>query len=102
MPPLTVGRDGESYSVVDGHHRYEAAVLGGLTEVRCEIIPGGRSDAILAAAAANATHGLRRSNADKVRAVQMVLGETAAADWSDRQIARHCGVSQPLVSKLRG
>jgi hypothetical protein len=66
--------------------------------------------------AANATHGLRRTNEDKRRAVTTLLNDIAPtcekghvcpqenrcwATWSDREIARQSNVSQPFVSALR-
>lgn len=48
---------------------------------------------------ANPERGLRRTNADKRRAVTAMV--KARSGWSDRDIAKHVGVSQPLVSKLR-
>jgi hypothetical protein len=65
------------------------------------IQPGTRRDAILHAAGANADHGLRRSNDDKRRAVQMLLQDEEWGRWSDREIARRCKVSHPLAAKLR-
>lgn len=42
-----------------------------------------------------------RSAADKRRAVMTLLGDPESRQWSDREIARRCQVSQPFVSKLR-
>ncbi len=53
----------------------------------------------MAAAAANAAHGLKRSNADKRRAVEVVLKRKP--EWSDRQIGEHVGVGHQLVSEVR-
>jgi len=50
---------------------------------------------------ANATHGLRRTNQDKRRAVELLLNDPEWSGWSDHEIARACGVTQPFVSKLR-
>ena len=69
---------------------------------------GGLRDAILHSVGANATHGLRRTNADKRRAVTILLeDELVSTDpetgspWSNREIARRCAVDEWLVRKLR-
>lgn len=59
-------------------------------------------DAILWSCGANATHGVRRTNEDKRRAVMKLLNDP---EWSesmpDREIARICGVDNAFVGKLR-
>jgi hypothetical protein len=70
--------------------------------VNCILYSGTRDEALLAAATANRKHdqsGLRRTNADKRRAVEFVLRNRG--DWSDRRIADHVGVSHPLVASVR-
>jgi hypothetical protein len=62
---------------------------------------GGRRDAILFAVGANATHGLRRTNADKRRAVLTLLHDPEWRQWSDSEIAHKCRVSRPLVAEMR-
>jgi ParB-like chromosome segregation protein Spo0J len=101
FPCVVVFFDGKDYWLADGFHRVAAAKKVGRTEVGCEVRPGTRRDAVLFGAGANATHGLRRTNEDKRRAVTVLLQDQEWAQWSDREIARHCGVSQPFVSKLR-
>lgn len=44
---------------------------------------------------------MRRTNADKRRAVLRLLDDAEWAVWSDREIARRCGVAHPFVAKLR-
>jgi hypothetical protein len=55
--------------------------------------------ALQQALAANQTHGLMRTNADKKRAVSLAF--EAWPDWSDREIARLTGTSHTFVSNLR-
>jgi hypothetical protein len=69
--------------------------------VRVEVWPGTLRDAILFAAGANDRHGLRRSREDKRRAVETLLADAEWAAWSDREIARRCAVSHPLVAAVR-
>ena len=42
-----------------------------------------------------------RTNADKRRAVSMLLEDEEWAAWSDREIARRCSVVHQLVGKIR-
>jgi hypothetical protein len=44
---------------------------------------------------------MRRTNADKRRAVLRMLDDAEWAAWSDREIARRCGVNHEMVGKLR-
>ena len=75
--PVVVYYDGAAYWLADGFHRIEAyrkvGVSVGDTLVPAIVHAGARRDAILHAAGANARHGLRRTNADKRRAVETVL-----------------------------
>ena len=50
----------------------------------------------------NATHGLKRTNADKANAVRMALAHPNGASISDRQIAEWVGVNKDTVAKYRG
>lgn len=101
FPPVLVFHDGETYWLADGFHRVEAQARRGRDSIRALVCAGGRRDAILAAAGANATHGLRRTNADKRRAVALLLQDDEWSRWSDREVARRCGVSPTFVGSLR-
>lgn len=57
--------------------------------------------AILYAVGANASHGLRRSNQDKRRAVETLLKDEEWGKWSDSEIGRRAHVSHPTVAKIR-
>ena len=101
FPPIVVYAEGTDYWLGDGHHRLAAAREAGRSEIRAEVRTGGRRDAILHAAGANATHGLRRTNADKKNAVFALLSDPVWRTWSDRELARRCGVTPPLVGRIR-
>ena len=101
FPPLTVFHDGAVYWLGDGFHRYHAAVGCGLAEFPCDIREGGLREAILHSVGANATHGLRRTNEDKRRAVMKMLNDPEWTEWSNREIARHCGVAEGTVRNWR-
>ena len=101
FPPIVVFHDGEHYWLADGFHRLAATKEAGFKEIVCEVQQGTQRDAVLYSVAANSTHGLRRTNADKRRAVETLLKDEEWGKWSDREIARKCGVSQPFVGNIR-
>ncbi|RSC31228.1 hypothetical protein EGT36_21380 [Agrobacterium sp. FDAARGOS_525] len=101
FPPLVVFYDGSDYWLADGFHRYEALHLAELNEVDVDVRQGARRDAILYSVGANASHGLRRTNEDKRRAVSTLLQDAEWSKWSDREIARRAGVHHEMVGKLR-
>lgn len=101
FPPIVVFFDGSDYWIGDGYHRWHAAGEAGLDALPCDIRQGSRRDAILFACSANSVHGLRRTNEDKRKAVATLLKDAEWVTWSDQEISRSCGVSQPFVGKLR-
>lgn len=101
FPPIVVFFDGSSYWLADGFHRYFGADHAGMTEIQAEVLHGTQQDAQLFSFSVNAAHGLRRTNADKRKAVTGALQHPVSGQWSDRQIAKHCGVSHPFVSSVR-
>jgi len=105
FPPLVVfeelAADGDTYWLADGFHRLAAAREAGKEKVQVEIRTGTRRDALLYSVGANASHGLRRSNADKRRAVETLLADPEWATWSDRRIAEATGTTHPFVGKVR-
>ncbi len=101
FPPIIVYYDGADHWLGDGFHRVAAARDAGITTAPADIRAGHRRDAILHAAGANASHGLRRSQADKRRSVETLLRDDEWRDWSDREIARKCNVSADLVGAVR-
>lgn len=101
FPPMTVYHDGATYWLADGFHRYHASRLIEVNDVQVDVITGTLREAILYSASANATHGQRLTNADKRKAVMMLLQDKEWSQWSDRAIATHCNVTHPFVAKLR-
>lgn len=100
FPPCVVFYDGSNNWLGDGFHRYFGAEKAAKT-LLCEQRPGSRRDAILYSVGANATHGLRRTNADKRRAVETLLQDDEWGGRSDRWIAEQCGVSPSFVGGVR-
>jgi len=101
MPAVTLFHDGETFWLADGFTRVAAAGKAGHDTILADVRVGTYRDALLFAAAANAAHGLRRTNADKRRAVSMLLADAECAGWADNQIAKHCGVSNEMVGDVR-
>jgi hypothetical protein len=101
FPPIVVFRVGEKFLLADGSYRVGAHRRAGLHTISAIVHQGGRKEALLHALGANADHGLRRTNADKEKAVTIALKEPYTRGLSDNQIAEICRVSQPFVSKIR-
>ena len=101
FPPVVVFFDGKKYHLADGFHRCAAFERARIYEFEADIHQGTQRDAVLFSVGANARHGLRRTNADKRRAVEILLNDREWVHWSDREIARQCAVSQPFVSSMR-
>lgn len=101
FPPLVVFYDEKTYWLSEGFHRYHAYQQAEITHVRVVIKTGGLREAILQSLGSNADHGKRRTNADKRRAVEMMLKDAEWNDWPQAQIAKQCVVTPEYVSRLR-
>ena len=101
FPPVIVYFDGASYSLADGFHRRLAAEKIGLTEIDAEVHEGTARDAVLHGAGANAAHGLRRTQADKWRAIETLIRDEEWSKWSDRKVAKVARVDHKTVAKVR-
>lgn len=101
FPPVVVFHDGTNYWLADGFHRVAAEKVVGWSETNADVKQGTRRDAVLYSVGANGEHGLRRTNADKRRAVETLLRDEEWVKWSDREIARRCGVGYSLVADAR-
>jgi hypothetical protein len=98
---IVVFDDGESLWLADGFHRVEAARRAGLEGLQAQVKSGGVRDAIRYSLGVNATHGKRRTRADKRRALERALRDEEWAQWADARVARMCKVTQPFVTKVR-
>lgn len=99
FPPVTVFHDGTDYWMADGFHRIMAASRNGFVDIEAEVRKGTKRDALIYALGANTANGLRRTNDDKRRCVEIALKEFP--DWSDRRIAEACGISNSTVGIIR-
>jgi ParB-like chromosome segregation protein Spo0J len=101
FPPVTVFFSGVHYFLADGYHRYHAHKRAGKVSILCNVINGTRRDAIFYSTAVNAKHGMRRSYADRRKAVMTLLDDFEWSQKTNTEIAKHCGVSVSFVSNLR-
>lgn len=101
FPPVVVFYDGAEYWLGDGFHRHAATLRAELAEIAADVRQGTRRDAVLYAVGANARHGLPRTDADKRRAVETLLRDPDWSKWSNREVARQCGVSKSFVGSVR-
>lgn len=99
LPAVIVFFDGAAYWLADGFHRYHAHTKAGYGNIEVEVRKGTLAEAKLFSYAANQSHGLRRTNEDKRKAVQGMLADFG--DWSDRAIAKHVGVAHTFVAAIR-
>ncbi len=101
MPPVTLFFDGSSFWLADGFHRYFGAQAAGKKRIAEYITPGTLRDAILYSLSANSSHGLKRSNADKRKAVLTLLDDAEWGKWSNEKIAATCAVSPHTVADIK-
>lgn len=99
-PPLAVVAQGENYVLVDGFHRYAAAQNLGLDQVPVRVLDYPEDGDLHALAfALNAIHGRPLTLTDRRTYAVRLLRQHP--EWSDREIGRRCGLTQPPVAKLR-
>lgn len=102
FPPLTVFHNGATYALVKGFHRIKAhAMAFDNKPIRCKVVYGNRRDALKEALGDNADHGLRLTREDKRKKIKLALADEEWGQWSDREIAKLCKVSHPLVAEVR-
>ena len=101
FPPIIIFQEGENNYIGDGHHRVYACIKIGAPSIECEVNTGGVRQAKLYSTGSNFDHGLTRSNADKERAVAMLLDDIEYGEWPDEKIARHVHVSPHTVKAIR-
>lgn len=93
--------DGTDYWLADGFHRCAAYERYDAAKIDVDVKQGTLRDAVLYSVGANAKHGLPRTNADKRRAVELLLRDEEWSAKSDRWIAETCGVGKTLVLTMR-
>lgn len=99
FPPLEVYYDGATYWLVDGFHRHAAYLRENISQVDVVITQGSLEEARWASLNKNHSHGLRRTNEDKRKAVETAL--KMKPEMSDAVIAEWCGVHINTVASTR-
>lgn len=101
FPAVIAFGDEHTAYLADGWHRLHASKEAGHTEIEVDLRPGGIREAVLYACGANAAHGLRRTNADKRRAVETLLQDEEWRQWSDHEIGRRAHVDHKTAAAIR-
>lgn len=102
LPPLDVVDVNGALVLIDGFHRLAGARKAGRGFIRVKIVAvADLGRAAWLASAVNQGHGVRRSNADKRKAVMLALESDVGQEQDSRTIAAHVGVSHTLVNNIR-
>lgn len=101
FPPVLLFFDDDAYWPADGFHRIAAAKKISRDSITAEIRKGSKRDAVLHAVGVNASHGLRRTSADKRRSLVAMLRDPEWTKWSDREIGKRCAVDGKTVARVR-
>jgi ParB-like chromosome segregation protein Spo0J len=97
LPPILVQQN--TMRVIDGMHRLHAARAMGRSRISAHLIEVDDNTAFLYGVAANITHGLPLSLADRRAAALRMM--QLYPEWSDRALGRVCGLSGKTVAALR-
>lgn len=93
--------DGANYWLTDGFHRLAATIRRGIDNIKAEVRQGTQQDAQWHSFTVNQHQSLKRSNADKQRAIIGALKHPYGHLKSNKEIARHCGVSETSIKGWR-
>ncbi|MCP3805539.1 ParB/RepB/Spo0J family partition protein [Allokutzneria sp. A3M-2-11 16] len=97
LPPIIVHR--QSMRVIDGMHRFRAAMMRGQSEIMAVFYEGEDHDAFVLAVQANVAHGLPLSLTERSQAAARIIN--THPQWSDRMIASVAGVAPRTVAAIR-
>jgi hypothetical protein len=101
LPNILLYFDGGTYWLVDGYHRFFAYQKAGHKDLDVDVVNGTFREAELRSTGVNYGHGLQRTNQDKRKAVMKLLNDLEWSEWSDREIARQCNVSNMTVIRIK-
>jgi hypothetical protein len=97
LPPILVHRD--SMRIIDGLHRWRAAVVRGRESIEVEFFDGDETDGFIAAVQGNIGHGLPLTLADREAAAARILELRPTS--SDRWIGQISGLAAGTVASIR-
>ncbi len=102
FPPVIVfAEDGsQRFMLADGHHRLYGTIHAGLEEIEVDLRVGDIHDALEFALQANRAHGLRMTNADKVKSVKMALADPELSQKTQQEIADIVGITREAVNRI--
>ena len=83
--PIIVYKIGERWYVIDGFHRYHAALRLGLKELRAKLFQGDQVEALAAAVTANMRGALKMMREDKIKAARMLWTNPGSSSNSGRR-----------------
>ena len=98
FPPVIVF--GEENILSDGWHRYYATKRNKGKEIMAERRPGGAREAWLYSIEAN-KHGLPPTPKERIANATAMIKDQEWSQWSDAEIARHCGTDRSTIWRLR-
>lgn len=102
FPPIVLFKDNKKhYWLADGFHRLEAMKSNGFTKYKCVVHYGSLREAILYSLSANASHGLRRTNEDKRKAVLTLLNDDEWKKYSAEKLSEISGVSARTIGNIK-
>ena len=101
--PISVGELPDGLTVLDGHHRLEAARQAGLACVPVVVMASTMKEAMIFSAGANDHVGqaLKRTDADRRKAVQLLLSDPDCRKMTDTAISKVAGCSITTVGNIR-
>lgn len=101
FPPVLLRREAGRLVLVDGHHRLEAARQSGQRQIEARVACVDGREGLLLALEANGAHGKPLTRCERREAAMRLLADAEWRQWSDREIARRCGVSSMSVGRWR-
>ena len=99
--PVVAFFDGEFYWLADGFQRHGAARAAPREDLAANVLQGSRRDAVLYACGANEQHGVKRTDADRRKAVMTLLQDPEWSTWDDERIRKVARVSKQRLAAVR-
>lgn len=101
FPPVEIITDGKSNFLWDGFHRYFATIKLGKNYIEANVVNGTQRDAIYLSFAANKENAFPRQPGTAKGIIEKVLKDAEWSKISQSEIARHVGVTEGFVRKVK-